>query len=130
MNINKNDQEDRLAIAASLANENRHKEACKHLLEWLINHETHKNTVRVSLVNYEQLGSELMDDPFYVNSLAEKHYNYVREKFVDAARMSPNNPDPDVQNSLGVLFNIRGEYQKAVDCFKSALSVRSNDSLL
>ena len=130
LNIDKNDQEARLAIAASLANETRHKEACKHLLEWLINHETYKNTVGASLVEYEQLDSELSDDPFYINSLAEKHYNYVREKFVDAARMSPNNPDPDVQNSLGVLFNIRGEYQKAVDCFKSALSVRSNDSLL
>ena len=129
LNLDKTDQEARLAISVSLVNETQHHEACKYLLEWLISHDQYKS-INASLSDFHLLDSELLNDPFYMNSIAQKHYNYVRDKFVEAARMSPNNPDPEVQNSLGVLFNMRGEYDKAVDCFKAALSVRSDDSLL
>lgn len=129
LKIDANDQEARLAISVSLANENYRNEACHYLLEWLINHDRYKS-IQASFEEYTQLDKELADDPLSMNSLDKKHYNYVRDKFVEAARMSPNNPDHEVQSSLGVLFNMQGEYDKAVDCFKAALSVRSNDSLL
>lgn len=129
LKLDPNDQQARLAIAVSLANETFHYEACTHLIEWLINHEQYKS-IGVSSEEFHHFDNELSDDPFYINSVHEKHYQYVRDKFVEAARMSPNNPDPDVQSALGVLFNMRGEYSKAVDCFKAALSVKSDDSLL
>jgi peroxin-5 len=61
----------------------------------------------------------------------------VTDRFMEAARKGPSAStirdrmfrpvDADVQVGLGVLFYNAGEYEKAVDCFASAVSVKPDD---
>ena len=56
----------------------------------------------------------------------------VTELFLNAAQLSPNlaNMDPDVQMGLGVLFYANEDFDKTIDCFKAALSIKPDDAVL
>lgn len=56
----------------------------------------------------------------------------VSDLFLKAAQLSPNqaNMDPDVQMGLGVLFYANEDFDKTIDCFKAALSIKPDDAVL
>lgn len=56
----------------------------------------------------------------------------VTELFIQAAQLSPDhaNMDPDVQMGLGVLFYANEDFDKTIDCFKAALSIKPNDAVV
>lgn len=56
----------------------------------------------------------------------------VTELFIKAAQLSPDhaNMNADVQMGLGVLFYANEDFDKTIDCFKAALSIRPDDPVL
>jgi len=48
----------------------------------------------------------------------------VKDLYLDAIQQNSDTIDPDLQTGLGVLYNLSSEFNKAVEAFNSALSVR------
>uniref|UniRef100_A0A3Q2ZUV2 PEX5-related protein-like n=1 Tax=Kryptolebias marmoratus TaxID=37003 RepID=A0A3Q2ZUV2_KRYMA len=91
-----------MALAVSYTNGGMQREACAALRRW-ISH------------NLRYCRSELQD---------------VLLLFQEAARLNVDCVDPDLQTGLGVLYNLSSDFDKAVEAFSAALSVRPEDYLL
>lgn len=110
-----------MALAASYTNETYQTLACSALKEWLRSRDDYSSLVTNAP---EQQQKHL------ASTLASKALiDEVQSLYLSAANAAQN-VDPQVQCGLGVLFNLVGEYDKAVDCFQAAINVAPEDSRL
>ncbi|CAO4364563.1 unnamed protein product [Caenorhabditis nigoni] len=107
-----------LALSVSQANEGQENEALHQLDKWMSSY-LGSNSTQVT-----------NNAPMYSSFLDNETFNRVEARFLDAARQQGATPDPDLQNALGVLYNLNRNFARAVDCLKLAISRNPADARL
>lgn len=127
-------------LGICFTNESMPNEACYALKEWLRQNgkyshlitQMEKNKIdnEESYMGPTPMSKRWRATPIIGNVFTNGFFDSVRQCFIEAATISPDEPDADVQCGLGVLFNLSGEYDKAADCFRTAVAVRQSDYTL
>lgn len=106
-----------MALSVCYTNEGLQNNAVRMLSSWLAVHP-----------KYKHLASEYPELQFEGTSLASSligasKLRDLQQIYLEAVRQRAPEVDADVQEALGVLYNLSGEFDKAVDCYRSALQV-------
>ncbi|XP_048832934.1 PEX5-related protein isoform X3 [Brienomyrus brachyistius] len=117
-----------MALAVSLTNTGMQQEACEALLSWLRHHPKYKYLLKGRSHVGGSPGSQRK--MLSASSTSSALLVDVKELFLEAAQKNADVIDPDLQTGLGVLFNLSCEFNRAVEAFNKALSVRPQDYLL
>ncbi|UZJ52555.1 hypothetical protein CBS101457_001875 [Exobasidium rhododendri] len=113
-----------LALAVSYTNENERMSAFEAIERWIEATPDYRAVVKQHQSEEREINKSLL-------GFAERHERLSNLLIVLARHGSTQDQiDADVQVALGVLFNASEDYDKAVDCFTAALSVRPEDWLL
>ncbi|XP_037104760.1 PEX5-related protein isoform X2 [Syngnathus acus] len=120
-----------MALAVSLTNTGMRYEACEALLRWLRHNPKYKHLLKgknqlAGSPNSQRRMSQAPNVGRHESSVLPE----VKELFLEAVQHNSDTVDPDLQTGLGVLYNLSSEFNKAVDAFNTALSVRPEDYLL
>lgn len=127
LELNPNNQGVLMALAISYTNESYQNQALKMLNQWirinpkysgLISGGTDEEAARIEEIASSRIrGMEL---------------ELTQELFLRAVQQNATSSDfdVDVQEALGVLFNLSSEYDKAVDCFQTAVQMAPDNAKL
>ncbi|KAH8281233.1 hypothetical protein KR018_000168, partial [Drosophila ironensis] len=111
-----------MALAVCYTNEGLQNNAVRMLATWLAVHPKYKHVA----AEYPELQSE--GTPLASSLIGASKLRDLQQIYLEAVRQTPAEVDADVQEALGVLYNLSGEFDKAVDCYRSALQVNPQNA--
>ncbi|EDW05524.2 uncharacterized protein Dmoj_GI11045 [Drosophila mojavensis] len=113
-----------MALAVCYTNEGLQSNAVKMLSNWLEVHPQYKHLLSA----YPQLQSETVT--MASSLIGGNKLRDLQQVYLEAVRMQPAQVDSDLQEALGVLYNLSGEFDKAVDCYRAAVHVDPQNAKL
>ncbi|XP_054483234.1 PEX5-related protein [Anoplopoma fimbria] len=118
-----------MALAVSFTNSGMQREACDALRRWISHNPRYKHLVLDHRSPLRGSPATPRRGP-RASTPARAELQDVLLLFQDAALLNLDCVDPDLQTGLGVLFNLGSDFNRAVEAFTAALSVRPQDYLL
>ncbi|XP_042069753.1 PEX5-related protein isoform X1 [Haplochromis burtoni] len=118
-----------MALAVSFTNSGMQREAGDVLRRWICHNPRYKHLVQDSRSPLRGSPAMPCRAP-HASTPARCELQDVLLLFQEAALLNLDCVDPDLQTGLGVLFNLSSDFDKAVEAFSAALSVRPQDYLL
>jgi len=88
------------------------------LLQWMNANEQYKQFAQNINVNQQTNLSSFINKPLF---------DQLETAFIQAANSQPT-VDANIQNAIGVLYNIAGNYDKAIDAFRMAVNANPDDA--
>ncbi|KAM9378595.1 PEX5-related protein [Phaethornis superciliosus] len=113
-----------MALAVSYTNTGHQQEAYQALRNWIKQNPKYKYIVKSK--KGSPAPTRRMSKTSDESSLLEE----VKDLYLEAAHQNGDMIDPDLQTGLGVLFHLNGEFNRAIDAFSAALTVRPEDYTL
>ncbi|XP_008642717.2 PREDICTED: PEX5-related protein isoform X11 [Corvus brachyrhynchos] len=113
-----------MALAVSYTNTGHQQEAYQALRNWIKQNPKYKYIVR------SKKGSPALTRRMSKTADESSLLEEVKDLYLEAAHQNGDMIDPDLQTGLGVLFHLNGEFNRAIDAFTAALTVRPEDYTL
>ncbi|XP_009580694.1 PREDICTED: PEX5-related protein isoform X2 [Fulmarus glacialis] len=113
-----------MALAVSYTNTGHQQEAYQALRNWIKQNPKYKYIVK------SKKGSPALTRRTSKTSVESSLLEEVKDLYLEAAHQNGDMIDPDLQTGLGVLFHLNGEFNRAIDAFSAALTVRPEDYTL
>nr|XP_056705539.1 PEX5-related protein [Euleptes europaea] len=110
-----------MALAVSFTNTGHQQEAYEALRNWI------KQNPRYKYLARSKKGSPALTRRMSKASEESSLLEEVKELYLEAAHQNGEMIDADLQTGLGVLFHLSGEFNRAIDAFSAALTVRPED---
>ncbi|XP_061490495.1 PEX5-related protein isoform X1 [Rhineura floridana] len=110
-----------MALAVSFTNTGHQQEAYEALRNWIKQNPKYKYIVR------SKKGSPALTRRMSKTADESSLLEEVKELYLEGAHQNGEMIDPDLQTGLGVLFHLSGEFNRAIDAFSAALTVRPED---
>lgn len=127
--LNPEEPEVIMALAICYTNESLQSQAVKMLIKWLNLQPNYKQLIPKEIRD-EMLSRNNNNSSMITSSIIRpaQKLETIQEIFLSAVRLQPDQIDPRLQEALGVLYNLSSDYDKAVDCFRTALQIQPHNA--